>query len=310
VDQSKTGRRAFLAGSAALTLSGGRAWASAGPQSDARLGFSTVSIRDWLPFRMPGAPAGKPGALTLLDAPRFAAETVGLRNLEVWSLQFDDVSDAYCHRLREAASRARVAISNLQLDGKMDLGSPDGDERARALDDAKAWVNRTATIGARSMRVNFSALSPKAPFAVDRAAETLRMLAIYGRAKRVLILTENHFGHSLPVDNVAAVLKTVNHPNLKTIFDWGNVAQPTTRRVIDQLQVLAPWLHQVSAKGVVFDAQYRMTSYDVGAITRATEKTGFRGLYSIELFGPTPAGFSSVAAIKAMREAIAPHLSR
>lgn len=252
----------------------------------------------------------KPGTLTMLDAPRFAAETIGLRNLEIWNLQFEDVSDDYCRRLREAASRAKVTIPNLQVDGAMDLGSPDAELRSRSVSDAKAWIDRAALIGSRAMRVNFSGLSPKTPFAVGPAAESLRELAIYGQSKKVLVLTENHIGHSIPVENVVAVLKAVNHPNLRTIFDWGNVPKATTELVIEKMQLLAPWTHQVSAKGVAFDAEYRMTSYDVAAITRATEKAGFKGLYSIELFGPTPAGFNSVTGIESMRKEIAANLRR
>lgn len=307
---TRTDRRAFLTGSAMLLLSGKGAWAGSTRGSGSRLGFSSVSIRDRLPFRLPGAPPGKPGSLALLDAPRFAAETVGLRNLELWNLQFEDVSDAYCLRLREAAAHAKVSICNLQVDGRMDLGSADAAERARSVADAKDWIDRAALIGSRAMRLNFSALSPKGPFAVGPAAESLRVLADYGQSKRVVILTENHIGHAVQVENVAAVMKAVDHPNFRTIFDWGNVPDPTTARVIEKLQLLTPWLYQVSAKGVAFDEQYRMTSYDVGAITRATESAGFRGLYSIELFGPTPAGFDSVAAIAAMRKAIEANLLR
>lgn len=308
--EPRADRRAFLAAGAAVALAGKQAWARPALAKASRLGFSTVSIRDRLPFRLPGAPPGKPGTLALLDAPRFAAEVVGLRKLEIWSLQFEDTSDDYCRRLREAASRANVSIPNVQVDGRMDLGSADAEERARAITDAKAWIDRAALIGARATRFNFSPLNPKSPFATGPVVESLLTLAAYGRSKNVMILTENHIGHSIPVENVAAVLKAANHPNLRTIFDWGNVPDATTERVIEKLQLLKPWLYQVSAKGVNFDAQYRMTSYDVAAITRATERTGFRGLYSIELFGPTPVGFDPLAAIRAMRGAIAPNLLR
>jgi sugar phosphate isomerase/epimerase len=300
-------RRAFLGGTAAL-LAAGSASARPGSRLDRRLGFSTTSIRDRLPFRLPGAPPPKPGTMTLLDAPAFAASTVGLRNLEIWNLQFADLSNGYCRRLREAATRAGVAISNVQVDSRLDLGSPDGTQRALALAEAQAWVERAALIGARSLRVNFSVLSPKAPFVLDAAAESMRALAEHGRGRGIMILTENHIGHTVPVANVVAVLAAVNHPHLRAIYDWGNVPEATTTQVLEQLVPIAPWLYQVSAKGVVFDAQYHMTSYDVAAITRATERVGFRGLYSIELFGPTPPRFDPLAGIASMRATIAANL--
>jgi sugar phosphate isomerase/epimerase len=310
VSAPRINRRSFVAGSAALVSVPSLAMARPSSRVDARLGFSTVSIRDRLPFRLPGAPPPAPGAMRLLDAPRFAADTIGLRNLEVWNLQFEDVSDDYCRQLRAAANRARVGIVNVQVDSRMDLGSEDGDERERSVAEAIAWIDRAALIGSRAVRFNFSPISPKRPFAVGPVAGSFRTLARYGRRKRVMVLTENHIGHAVPVANVAAVLRAVDHPNLRTIYDWGNVPDATTDRVIEQVAVLAPWLYQVSAKGVAFDADYRMTSYDVAAITRATERLGFRGLYSVELFGPTPAGFDPVRGIAAMRTAITAGLAR
>jgi sugar phosphate isomerase/epimerase len=244
----------------------------------------------------------------MLGAPAFAADVVGLRNLEVWNLQFDDTSDDYCRRLRQAAAAAKVTIPNLQVDGRMDLGATDGTARAASVLEARAWVDRAALIGSRAVRFNLSGMAPKEPFSVEPAAESFRELAIYGRAKRVLVLTENHIGHSIPLENVAAVLRAVDHPNLRAIFDWGNVANATTERIIEGLAVLAPWLHQVSAKGVAFDADYRMTSFDAAAITRATERAGFAGLYSIELFGAVSASFDPVRAIRTMRAVIAQNL--
>lgn len=303
----QSNRRTFLGGAGALVLAS-TANAMGTRPALRRIGFSSVSIRNLLPFRLPGAPPPAKAAMSLLDAPAFAATKVGLRNLEVWNLQFEDTSDDYCRRLRDAAARAKVRITNVQVDGRMDLGSPDADERARSVAEARQWLDRTALIGARSMRVNFSAMAPKTPFAVGPAAQSLRELAIYGKSRGVMVLTENHIGHSVQIANLTALLKNVSHPNFRTIFDWGNVPDPTTERVIEALHAVSPWLYLTSAKGVAFDAQYHMTSYDVGAITRATEKTGFGGLYSIELFGPTPPGFDPLAAIRSMERTIVPLL--
>ena len=49
---------------------------------------------------------------------------------------------------------------------------------------------------------------------------------------------------------------------------------------------LFPTAALISAKGMVFDADYRHLSYDVGACTRAAEAAGFRGVYSVELWAP------------------------
>jgi sugar phosphate isomerase/epimerase len=173
-----------------------------------------------------------------------------------------------------------------------------------AVADARAWIDRAALAGASSLRANLSTLTPKTPFDVAPVADSFRELAGYAAEKNIVMLTENHFGHSIAIDNVVALLEAVDSPNLRTIFDWGNVPSPSTASVIDAARRLAPWLYLVSAKGVNFDADYRATDYDVAAIVKATEALGFRGDYSIELFGPTPPGFDAVKAIGAMRTAV------
>lgn len=299
-----TSRRTFLAASGAAMIAAGSAGAASGKTPSDRIGVTTVSLRDRIPFRLPGAPPPPRGELDLHAAPRFVADVLGLKKLEVWSLQFGDTTDAYCTALGDAAKRSGVRITNVQLDGKLDLGAPAAADRAMAVADARAWIDRAALAGASSLRANLSTLSPKAPFDVGPVADSFRELAGYAAEKNIVMLTENHFGHSIAIDNVVALLEAVDSPNLRTIFDWGNVPSPSTASVIDAARRLAPWLYLVSAKGVNFDADYRATDYDVAAIVKATEGLGFRGDYSIELFGPTPPGFDAVKAIGAMRAAV------
>lgn len=299
-----TNRRTFLAGAGAAVLALQSDGAASGKTRSDRIGVTTVSLRDRLPFRLPGAPPPPKGALDLHGVPRFVAEVLGLHKLEVWSLQFDDTNEAYCTALCDAAARSGVTITNVQLDSRLDLGAADAGDRALAVADARAWIDRAALIGASSIRANLSSLSPKTPFDVVPVAESFRELADYAAGKKIMMLTENHFGHSIAIENVIALLETVDSPNLRVVLDWGNIPSPTTASVVEAAHRVAPWLYLVSAKGVNFDADYRATDYDVTAIVKATEMLGFRGDYSIELFGPTPAGFDPVKAIGAMRSAV------
>lgn len=296
-------RRAFLAGTAAALLAAGPA-AVARPTAAARIGVTTVSLRDLIPFRLPGAPPPPKGRLDLVGAPHFVADTLGLRKLELWNLQFEETTEAYCRSVAAAASQSGVEIINVQVDSRLDLGAAADSDREAALAEARAWIDRAALLGAPSLRVNMSSLNPKSPFDVTRTASAFSELARHAAPKNIMLLTENHFGHSVKIENVVALLEAIDLPNVRTIFDWGNVPGATTESVIAAAERLAPWLHLVSAKGSEFDADYRAVNYDVAAIVRATERLGFRGDYSIELFGPTPTGFDPVKAITAMRLAI------
>jgi hypothetical protein len=74
------------------------------------------------------------------------------------------------------------------------------------------------------------------------------------------------------------------------------------------MQKLMPYLSLVSAKELDFDANNNHTSYDVVPLIKATEASGFRGIYSIEFYtvkNPPP---DPVVAAKKMMAAIAANI--
>ena len=70
-----------------------------------RIGITTVCFRDRFAAtrdkKTGPVPAGE--ELTLLTAPKFIADTLGLHNVEIWSAQFADQSIDYCKQIRSAA---------------------------------------------------------------------------------------------------------------------------------------------------------------------------------------------------------------
>jgi hypothetical protein len=49
-----------------------------------------------------------------------------------------------------------------------------------------------------------------------------------------------------------------------------------------------PYLEFVSAKELDFDEQNRHVNYDVVPLIKATEASGYKGIYSIEFYGKPP----------------------
>src|SRR5437016_8814506 len=97
-----------------------------------RIGITTVCFRERFPAtRSKNMPAPAGWDLTLLAAPKFIADQLGLHNVEVWNFQFEDTSMDYCRRLKDAAIRAGSKIINIQLDGPYDFSNPDGSKRAQ-----------------------------------------------------------------------------------------------------------------------------------------------------------------------------------
>jgi sugar phosphate isomerase/epimerase len=270
-----------------------------------RIGITTVCFRErFAQTREKGsAPLAPDQELTLLTAPKFMAETLGLHNVEIWSAQFADQSIDYCRQVKAAAEAVKSRIINVQVDGSENLSDPDGAKRAASIETIKKWMDRAAAVGAPTCRANTGGGSPEA-WDVNRTADSFRQLAQYGRKIGVKILVENHIGYSADIDKVVAVIKAVGDPYCRAICDWGN--SPSNEGRVAALSKLFPYLELVSAKELDFDENNRHVNYDVVPIIKATEASGYKGLYSIEFYGKPPKDV--VAAAKDMIAALAANI--
>ncbi len=272
-----------------------------------RIGITTVCFRDRFTATREKAagplPAGQ--ELTLLTAPKFIADALGLHNVEIWSAQFAETSIDYCQKIKAAAAAVGSRIINIQVDGSDNLSDPDAAKRAASVSTIKQWMDRAAAVGAPTLRANTGGGSPEA-WDVNRTADSFRQLAEYGKKIGVKILIENHIGYSADIDKVVAIAKTVNDPNCRVISDWGNTPSSSPEARVAGLSKLFPYLELVSAKELDFDEQNRHVNYDVVPLIKATEASGYKGIYSIEFYGRPPK--DTVAAAKDMIQALAANI--
>jgi len=274
-----------------------------------RIGITTVCFRERFPAtRSRGAAAPPEGDLTLLTAPKFIADQLGLHNVEVWSAHFADMSLDYCRQVKAAAAAVGSKIIDIQVDGSDNLSDPDEAKRAASITTIKQWMDRAAAIGAPRMRANTGG-GPAAGWDVNRTADSFRKLAEYGKTIGVRILIENHTGYSADIDKVVQLAKAVNDPNCRVISDWGNTPSTSPADRLAGLSKLFPYLELVSAKELDFDDQNHHVSYDIVPLIKATEASGFRGIYSIEFYSNRPPR-DVVAAAKDMTQTIAANISR
>jgi sugar phosphate isomerase/epimerase len=274
-----------------------------------RIGITTVCFRERFPAtRSKGAAAPPGGDLTLLTAPKFIADQLGLHNVEVWSAQFAETSLDYCRRLKAAAAAVGSKIIDIQVDGPENLSDPDATKRAASIAAIKQWMDRAATVGSPRLRANTGGGSA-AEWDVNRTADSFRQLADYGKTIGVKILIENHIGYSADIDKVVQIVRAVNDPNCRVISDWGNTPSTSPEDRVAGLSKLLPYLELVSAKQLDFDDQNRHVDYDIVPLVRATEASGFRGIYSIEFYSDRPPR-DVVAAAKDMMQTIAANISR
>jgi L-ribulose-5-phosphate 3-epimerase len=312
-------RRVFLAQLTAavgaapiLSATGLSAFQNGGAQSIPpavlrRIGITTVCFRNRFSQTAPKGAADK-ADLTLLAAPKFIADSLGIHNVEVWNAHFASESPEYCAQVKEAAAKVGSRITNIQLDASYDLSAPDAAKRAESIAFVKGWMDRAKAVGAPTLRANTGPAKAGMPFEPATIADSFKQLATYGKTIGVKVLIENHTGFSADVNKVLTLLKAVNDPNCGAITDWGNSPATTIEARVADMQKLMPYLALVSAKELDFDANNNHTSYDIVPLIKATEASGYRGIYSIEFYTDKNPPSDPVAAAKKMMAVLAANI--
>ncbi len=258
-----------------------------------RIGVTSVCFRSRFPTTRTLMAEPTTGSdLTLETFPDFVRSELGLRHVEVWERQFDDTSLAYCERVRAAAERIGSRISNIQVSGLANLSDADAAVRDQGVAGAREWVDRAVAMGAPSIRVDAGG-RPGETYQPEITLDSYRRIVDYAAEKDIIVLVENHSGFTRDIDIVVSIIQAIDSPHCRALVDYGNTPAGSLEDRIGGLNKMLPYLAFVSAKGTGFDDQMVHTDYDFAALVRATEVSGYRGIYSIEMWpdadSPPPA---------------------
>lgn len=285
-------RRMFLAASSMAALASLKAvpalaQGAVPARKLARLSVSSSSYRANYEGRFNVATATP--KLTHRTFPAYIKQKFGISKVELWDQQFGPAGHSFeeCRAIRAAADAAGVQVVSVEVEDMARIDATDADDRAQAVAEGKVWLDKAKVLGCTSMRFNVN----RSRGEVNQAAavEVLRQMADYARKLGVIVLLENHGGATSTIPNLITMVKAVNHPFVKAEPDWGAWSPPGDR--YEAMKSAMAVAQIVSAKGLVFDPEtYAHTSYDVARLVKDAESTGFKGVYSIELYNnPAPA---------------------
>ena len=287
-------RRRFLgAGTATALLATGPLQAANPMPADklARIAISSSTFRANYPGRF-NSPAAAP-ALSHRSFPAFVKARFGVTKVELWDQQFGPAGHSFeeCRAIRAAADAAGVAIISIEVEDMPRIDAADPDDQAQALAEGIVWLGKAKVLGCSALRFNVNRL--RGELNQPAAMAVLRGLADHGRKLGIVVLLENHGGATADVPALVALVRAVDHPHLRAELDWGAWSPPPPDGRPDDryaaMQAAMPVTQIVSAKGLVFDPEtYVHTSYDVARLVRDAEATGFRGVYSVELYNTPP----------------------
>ena len=302
-------RRQFLGAAAAASaaLAGlrpgfARADAPSGKPAAGKIGDFKISLAEW---SLNKSLFGK--KITNLDFPRVAREQFGIEAVEFVNQFFKDKArdEAYLKDLKARAVDNGVTCVLIMIDGEGDLSATTKEERAKAVDQHKAWVDAAAALGCHAIRVNTG--NHYSPADVGGVAEACSMLTEYGSSRNISIICENHGGPSSNPDALIALMKAVNNPRFGTLPDFGNFPKKEgayTLDIYDAIARMMPYARGVSAKSYDFKPDGAEVLIDFARILKIVTDAGYHGYVGVEYEGSKLPEAEGIKATKKLLETL------
>ena len=230
------------------------------------------------------------------------AKALGIKAVEYVNQFFKDKAndEKYLAEMKKRAEDNGVKSLLIMCDGEGNLGDPDAERRAKAVENHHKWVDAARFLGCHSIRVNASSKGSYDE-QIKLAADGLRSLSEYADSK-LNVIVENHGGLSSNSKWLTSVIKKVNLPNCGTLPDFGNFPPETDR--YEAVEMLMPHAKAVSAKSYDFDDKGDETKIDYYRMMKIVLDAGYKGFVGIEYEGSRLSETDGIVATKKLLDKI------
>lgn len=230
------------------------------------------------------------GDLSAEDFPTFTRDQFGITGVEYVNSFFKDRStdEAWLAALRKRCDDAGVKSVLIMVDGEGALGDPDPGSRKQAVANHVRWLHAAQALGCHGIRVNVpSEGTPDEQR--DRCAAGLSDLLTTADAMKLNVMIENHGGLSSNGAWLSSLIRTVDHPRLGSLPDFGNfILDWNTREMYDRytgVDELLPLAKALSAKSHDFDEAGNEVHTDYGRMFDLIQKHSYSGWIGVEYEG-------------------------
>jgi len=239
----------------------------------------------------------KTGKLPILDFAK-KARSFSIEGIEFVSGLYTRDTDILDRMSMNSLSKELIKRSDdygidnvlFMIDNQGDLASSNKNERLQAIENHKRWIDLSAEIGCKTMRVNLNGEKDLNKW-TKNSVKSLTTLNKYN--ENINVVVENHGGLSSSGKYLSNVMSKVKLKNCGTLPDfgnfcmngspWGNCTQMYDRYL--GTEELMPYAHAVSAKSYDFDDEGNETSIDYSRMMDIVIKSGYQGYVGIEYEG-------------------------
>jgi sugar phosphate isomerase/epimerase len=252
------------------------------------------------------------GQLDNLDFARTAKNDFGIAAVEYVNQFFKDKAEdqSYLAEMKERASDEGVQNVLIMIDGEGALGAGDEAARKQAVENHYKWVEAASFLGCHSIRVNANSEGSYEE-QLDRAADGLHRLTVFGAERGINIIVENHGGLSSNGEWLSSVIRRVDHARCGTLPDFGNFNLGNGEEYdrYQGVKELMPFAKGVSAKSLDFDEHGDESRIDYRRMMKIVLDAGYRGFIGIEYGGNRLSEPDGIRATKSLLERVGGGLS-
>mgnify|MGYP002632130023 CR=1 FL=1 len=219
---------------------------------------------------------GKKGGLALNDLPRLIRQELGMRVIDMNTMNFASLTPKIAEQFRAAADREGCVLTNLKLNQRnVDLAGPDAAKRKHALETYQRSVDAAKLMGMKWVRP-----LPR-PKQGDRRhlLAGLRALDDYAGERGLRVLIENFGWMQADANSVANLIRDLGG-NLPASPDTGNWNSNPIR--YEGLAKSFPLAVTCDFKAKTLGAKGEHPQYDLQRCFQIGWDAGFRGPWCIE----------------------------
>jgi sugar phosphate isomerase/epimerase len=240
------------------------------------------------------------------------ASGLGINGVEYVNQFFMDKAEdrAYLSEMKKRADEEGVRSVLIMCDREGNLGDPDDAGRIQAVENHYKWVTAAKFLGCHSIRVNGYSEGDYDE-QVRLVADGFSRLIEFADDHDINVIIENHGSFSSNANWVVDVMKTVDHPRVGTLPDFGNfrINDEETYDSYRGTEQMMPYAKGVSVKPMGYDADGEHHELDLNRMMRIVLDAGFHGYCGIE-YGPENGEIEGIKELRdkliAVRDDLAP----
>jgi sugar phosphate isomerase/epimerase len=242
-------------------------------RSHLRLSFAAYSFRQYLNLQRQPRPT-----MNLDDFIEFAAGQP-LDAVELTEYYFPETSPAYLAHLKGHCTRLGLDVSGTAI--RNVFTTPDAEPLRTEIAKVKRWVEHTARLGGKTMRIFAGNLArgDTEERARARCVAAIQECCDHAAQHGVYLALENHGGIVTTIDQMLAVVRAVKHDWFGVNFDTGNFrsADPYA-----DLTRLAPYAVVCQIKTEIHRTGRDKEQADLRRLTEILRTANYRGYVALE----------------------------